>query len=160
MTARPKRYKIPVYEVRLVKCRRSLSLAEPALANSHQAARTLHAMLGSSDREQFVALFVNGNHDITGAHVIAVGSQQGIVTIDIRTVFRAAIAHCACAVILGHNHPSGNPAPSSEDITTTAGLLRAGKMLNMPILDHVIVTRDPARYHSMSDEQTLPKVTS
>ncbi len=55
----------------------------------------MHNMLGLTDREHFAALFLNGNHTVTGAHIIAVGGQHGIGTIEARTVFRAAIAACA-----------------------------------------------------------------
>jgi DNA repair protein RadC len=65
----------------------------------------MHAMLGLTDREYFAALFINGAHQVTGAHVVAIGGQQGIGTIEARTVFRAAIAACAVALILGHYVP-------------------------------------------------------
>jgi DNA repair protein RadC len=58
------------------------------------------------DRDHLAALFVNGTHQITGAHVIAVGAQHGIGAVDVRVVFRAALAACANAIVLGHNHPS------------------------------------------------------
>jgi DNA repair protein RadC len=148
--------KIPVYEVRLVQARRSLRLAESVVSHAGVAAWTMHTMLAMTDREHFAALFLNGTHQVTGAHVIAVGGQHGIGTIEPRTVFRAAIAACASAIILGHNHPSGDPAPSAEDITTTAKLMAAGKLLGIPVVDHIIVTRDSRRFHSMMSHGTLP----
>jgi DNA repair protein RadC len=151
-------HKIPVYEVRLVQSRRPLRLAEQIVSQSDAAAKTMHCMLGLTDREHFAALFVNGNHHVTGAHVIAVGGQHGIGTIEARTVFRAAIAACASAVVLGHNHPSGDPAPSPEDIATTAKLMLAGRILGIPVVDHVIVTRDSRRWHSMYAQGTLPRL--
>jgi DNA repair protein RadC len=69
-----------------------MRLAEPTASDSKQAARTLHAMLALTDREHFAALFLNSNHGITGAHVVAVGGQHGVGTIEPRTVFRAAIS--------------------------------------------------------------------
>jgi hypothetical protein len=62
-------------------------------------------MLGLTDREHFAALFLNGMHQVTGAHIVAVGGQHGIGTIEARTVFRAAIAACASGVVLGHYVP-------------------------------------------------------
>jgi DNA repair protein RadC len=149
-------HKIPVYEVRLVKVRRPLRLAESIVPEANSAARTMHAMLGLTDREHFAALFLNGKHHVTGAHVIAIGSQHGIAAIDARTTFRAAIAACASAIVLGHNHPSGDPSPSPEDLATTASLMKAGRILGIPVLDHVIVTRDSRRWHSMLEHGTLP----
>jgi len=148
--------KIPVYEVRLVQARRSLRIAEAVVPDASYAGRTMHALLGLTDREHFAALFLNGMHRVTGANVIAIGGQHGIGTIEARTVFRAAIAACASAVILGHNHPSGDPSPSPEDIATTAKLMAAGKVLGIPVVDHVIVTRDSRTWHSMSSRGTMP----
>jgi hypothetical protein len=75
---KPTLQKTPVYEVRLVPARRALRVAESTASNEELAARTLHAMLGLTDREHFAALFLNCQHRITGAHVIAIGGQQGI----------------------------------------------------------------------------------
>jgi DNA repair protein RadC len=148
--------KIPVYEVRLVQARRSLRIAEAVVPDASYAGRTMHALLGLTDREHFAALFLNGHHHVTGANVIAVGGQHGIGTIEARTVFRAAIAACASAIILGHNHPSGDPSPSPEDIATTAKLMAAGKVLGIPVVDHIIVTRASRIWHSMSSRGTMP----
>ncbi len=153
---KPQLQRIPIYDVRLVQSRRSLRLAEPVVAHAYTAARTMHAMLGLTDREHFAALFVNGTHQVTGARVIAVGGQHHIGGIDARTVFRAAITACAAGLILGHNHPSGDPTPSEEDISTTAKLIAAGKVLGIPVVDHIIVTRDSRRFHSMLSSGTLP----
>jgi len=148
--------KVPVYEIRLVQSRRPLRLAEATLPDAEYAGRTMHAMLGMTDREHMAALFINGLHRITGAHVIAIGGQHAIGTIEPCTVFRAAISACASALILGHNHPSGDPTPSKEDIATTARLMAAGKLLGIPVMDHIIVTRDSRRFHSMLTRGTLP----
>jgi DNA repair protein RadC len=155
-TRRPQLQKIPVYEIRLVQSRRPLRLAEGTVSDADLAARTLHVMLGLTDREHFAALFINGTHRITGAHVVAIGGQQGIGTIECKTVFRAAITACAVAIVVGHNHPSGDPSPSAEDIATTAKLMAAGTLLGIPIVDHIIVTRDSRRFHSMLSRGTLP----
>jgi DNA repair protein RadC len=113
-------------------------------------------MLGLTDREHFAALFLDGHHHVTGANVIAVGGQHHIGTIEPRTVFRAAISACASGVILGHNHPSGDPTPSPEDIATTRALMAAGRVLGIPVVDHIIVTRDSRRWLSMFQHGTLP----
>jgi DNA repair protein RadC len=155
-TAKPKLTKVPVYQVKLVQAR-PLRLAEATVSDAELAGRTMHAMLGLTDREHMAALFVDAHHHVTGANVIAIGGQHGIGTIEPRTVFRAAIAACAAAIILGHNHPSGDPTPSPEDIATTRHLMAAGKVLGIPVLDHIIVTRDSRRWHSMATRGTLPE---
>jgi DNA repair protein RadC len=153
---KPTLQKIPIYEVRLVQSRRPLRLAEATVSDGELAARTMHAMIGLTDREHFAALFLNGAHRVTGAHVVAIGGQHGITNIEARTVFRAAITACASGVVLGHSHPSGNPMPSPEDIATTAKLMTAGRILGVPVVDHIIVTRDSRRWHSMLSHGTLP----
>ena len=151
-------HKVPVYEVRLVQSRRPLRLAETTLSDATTSAHALHALIGLTDREHFAALFVNGHHHVTGAHIVAVGAQHGIPSLDVRVLFRAAICACSSALVIGHNHPSGDPMPSAEDLATTAHFMRAAKILALPILDHVIVTRDRARFHSMFQRGTLPCV--
>ena len=155
--SKPRFQKIPVYEIRLIQSRRPLRLAEATVSDGQLAARTLHAMLGLTDREHFAAVFLNGHHQVTGAHVVAIGGQHGIGTIEARTVFRAAITACASGIVLGHNHPSGDAYPSPEDIATTAKLMAAGRVLGIPVVDHIIVTRDSHRWHSMLSKGTLPK---
>ena len=150
--------KVPVYEVRLVQSRRPLRLAETTLTDAHTSARALHALIALTDREHFAALFVNGHHQVTGAHIVAIGAQHAIASIDLRALFRAALAACSSAVVLGHNHPSGDPTPSPEDIVTTKHIMLAGKILCIPVVDHVIVTRHANRYHSMFERGTLPAV--
>jgi DNA repair protein RadC len=150
--------KVPVYEVRLVQSRRPLRLAETTLANAATAASALQALIALTDREHFAALFVNSNNHVTGAHIVAIGAQHAIASIDVRAIFRAALAACANALVLGHNHPGGDPKPSREDLTTTAQIMRGGRILCLPVLDHVIVTRDPHRYHSMHERGTLPRI--
>ncbi len=151
-------YPIPVYEVRLVKARRPLMLAAPTVADNATAARALHGLIAMTDREHLACLFLNGNHEVTGAHIVAIGAQPNIGHVDVRVLFRAAIAACASAVVVGHNHPSGDPSPSNEDIAATAGMMRAGRALSIPVLDHVIVTRERSRFYSMHRSDTLPKI--
>jgi DNA repair protein RadC len=155
-TRKPTLQKIPVYEVKLVQSRRPLRLAETTASDGELAGRTMHAMIGLTDREHLAILFLDGRHHITGAHVAAIGGQHGIGTIEARTVFRAAITACASGLVLGHNHPSGDPTPSPEDIATTAKLMAAGRILGIPVVDHIIVTRDSRRQHSMLSRGTLP----
>ena len=149
--------KIPVYEVRLVQTRRPLWVAEAAVSRPEHAARTLHALFGLSDREHFATLFFDGAHNVTGIHVVAIGSQHSVGGLDPRVVFRAAIAAHASAIIIGHNHPSGNPEPSRPDLAITTALTAAGKLLDVPILDHIIVTRDATRWYSMAEHGMLPQ---
>ena len=151
MTAPELLQSVPVYDVRLVRARKPLRLAESTCDHALAAARTLHALIGMTDREHFVALFLNAHHAIVGAHVVGIGATSRIATIEPRTVFRAAIVACAGGIVIGHNHPSGDPTPSDDDVSTTRTLCEAGKVLGVPVLDHVIVThRVPEPYQGRS----------
>lgn len=156
----PATRKIPVYEVRLVQARKALRLAEDTLSDSHTSARALHALIGLSDREHFACLFINGQHRVTGAHIAAIGGQHTIANLDVRGLLRAGLAACAAGLILGHNHPSGLASPSQEDIAATAKIMRAANIIGIPVLDHVIVTRDEFVYYSMFRQGSLPNVPS
>ena len=149
------RHAIPVYEVRLVPSRRPLRLAEETVPESGSAARVAHALIGRNDREHLACLFLNAQHRIVGAHIAAIGGQHVIGTVDVRVILRAALAVCASSMILTHNHLGLDPSPSQDDITTTAKIMRAAEILTIPVVDHVIVTRDSARYHSMLERGTL-----
>lgn len=151
-------HRIPVYDVRLVQSRKPLRLAETSLDHSANSANALHALIGLADREHFVCLFINVRNDIVGAHIAAIGAQHAINAIDPRAILRAALAACASAMVIGHNHPSGDPTPSSQDLATTANLMQAANIIGIPVLDHVIVTRYAGRYHSMFESGTLPRV--
>jgi DNA repair protein RadC len=149
-------HKVPVYEVRLIQSRRPLRLAETSLDHSDAAARALYALIGATDREHFACLFINTRNSIVGAHIAAVGAQHMIGAIDPRVILRAALAACASAMIVGHNHPSGDPTPSAEDLEATASLIRIARIVGIPVLDHVIVTSNADCYHGMFQRGTLP----
>jgi DNA repair protein RadC len=146
---------IPVYDLRLVRARKPLRIAEGHANCAAQAAYALHSLIGMTDREHFACLFVNGRNAIVGAHIIAIGGSSSIF-LDPRTVFRAAIVGQAHALILGHNHPSGDPSPSPDDLRTTRDLAESGRTLALPVLDHVIVTRDASRWKSLRDAGLMP----
>lgn len=91
-------------------------------------------------QEHFLSLTLNGAHEVIESRVVTVGlltSSQ----VHPREVFADAIADRAAAVILAHNHPSGNLDPSPEDLALTRQLVEAGKILGIEVLDHVIVTK-------------------
>ena len=84
-----------------------------------------------------LALLNSKNH-VLALPTISVGSLNATI-VHPREVFREAIAHSAAAVILVHNHPSGDPTPSQDDINLTTKLAAAGKLLDIAVLDHVII---------------------
>jgi DNA repair protein RadC len=100
--------------------------------------RHFHARLRDAPHERFLVLLLDGRHRV----IREVVTSQGTLTASLvhpREVFRPALREAAAALILVHNHPSGDPAPSREDREVTVRLARAGDILGVPVLDHVIV---------------------
>src|ERR1051325_8526391 len=90
------------------------------------------------ERECFAVLLLNTRRRIKGHHLASIGTLDTIL-VDPRSVFRAAVIAGAAAVVLMHNHPSGEAQPSEADIKVTRDLIRAGQLLKIEVLDHVIV---------------------
>lgn len=104
-----------------------------------RVAAAVRALIGpGEEREHFIAFFVDMRHKIKSVSVISIGTLSCSL-VHPREVFRPAIVAGAAAVILAHNHPSGDCTPSSEDRESTRRLVKAGELLGIPVLDHVIV---------------------
>jgi len=88
--------------------------------------------------ERFVALLLNGKHRVMGFAEVSRGTLTSSL-VHPREVFAPALRELAAALIVAHNHPSGDPEPSMEDIEVTKRLSEAGKILGVPLLDHIIV---------------------
>lgn len=101
-------------------------------------------------KESFYAMYLNRNNKILGIHKVAEGGICGTV-VDVRCVFQVALKANACSVIVSHNHPSGNEIPSEADKTITRKIKEAGKFLDIPLLDHLIILPDEG-YTSFADE--------
>ena len=106
-----------------------------------------------TDKEAFWALLLDGKHRLMAANLVSVGTLTASL-VHPREVYRPAIAQGACAIILVHNHPSGDPDPSPQDLALTERLVAAGALLDIRILDHVIVGR--GRYTSLRDAGLWP----
>ncbi len=89
-------------------------------------------------QEHFLVLSLNSKNQLVFTSRVAIGTQTRVI-LHPREVFREAIRHSASRIILVHNHPSGNPAPSIEDRTLTERLIEAGRILLIPVADHVII---------------------
>lgn len=108
-----------------------------------------YAMCG---KEHFVMITLNGGHEIIKIHLISVGTVNKTI-IHPREVFREAIKENASSIVICHNHPSGNCAPSDEDIETTKYLIEASNLIGIPILDHIIFDCDS--YYSFLEHEFL-----
>ena len=94
--------------------------------------------LSSSDREHFMILHLDTKNRVIKDEIVSVGALTGTIAHP-REVFKSAIKESAHSVILVHNHPSGDPTPSDEDLKMTERLLEAGEILGIKVLDHVII---------------------
>jgi DNA repair protein RadC len=99
--------------------------------------------------ESFLVLLLNRANHVLGCLRISQGGITGTV-VDVRIVFGAALKAAACGLILAHNHPSGNLNPSMSDRELTRKMVDAGKLLDINVLDHLIVTQ--SGYYSFADE--------
>ena len=98
----------------------------------------------SSDREIFAVMLLNTKNRVIGINVVSIGSLSASV-VHPREVFKAACLANAANIILTHNHPSGDPAPSKEDISITSRLVQAGRLMDIPVLDHIIIGDNTGR---------------
>lgn len=91
-------------------------------------------------REHFLALYLDGRHRPLAHQIVSIGTATASL-VHPREVFQPAVLAGAAAIIVGHNHPSGDPSPSVEDHSVTRRLARAGEVLGIRVLDHVVWTR-------------------
>ena len=109
-----------------------------ALRGPADVFRHFHPTLRDAPHERFLVVLLDGRHRVLRHELVS----QGTLTASLvhpREVFRPALRESAAALVLVHNHPSGDPAPSAEDRDVTARLVRAGDLLGIPVLDHVVV---------------------
>jgi len=99
--------------------------------------------------EQFKVLLLNRANRVLGVYELSTGGVAGTVA-DPKLVFVAALKACASAIILSHNHPSGNLKPSVADLALTRKMKQAGEVLDITVLDHIILTSES--YYSLADE--------
>jgi DNA repair protein RadC len=111
-----------------------------AIDTAEKAAALLRPHLADKQKEHFIALLLDHRHQLIRLSPIAIGSLSATV-VHPRELFKEAIAASAAAVIIAHNHPSGDPTPSESDVQLTQRLVEAGRVLGIEILDHLIIGR-------------------
>jgi len=115
----------------------------PLLDTPESVAKAVREDLRFSTTESFRVLLLNTRRRLISFHTIADGTLDTIL-VHPREVFKPAITANASAIILVHNHPSGDPTPSEADVKVTRDLIRAGQLLKIDVLDHVILGRKTA----------------
>lgn len=112
--------------------------SNPAIRSPRDAADLLMEQLRYLQKEHFVCLFLNTKNHVIAQETLSIGSLNAAV-VHPREVFRAAIKCSSASLICAHNHPSGDPTPSPEDIKLTKRLLEAGEIVGIEVLDHVVI---------------------
>ena len=143
---------ISTFRVTLVKDR-SVSFEQCCLSNSAQARPIVRKLIeehGQSDREQFCVILLNAKNQIIGLSIISSGCLIS-TTVHPREVLKPAIIANSAAMILCHNHPSNDPAPSQEGIAVTKTIVQAAKIMGILVHEHLIINLEDSQYYSFAD---------
>jgi DNA repair protein RadC len=127
--------------------------ARTAVHSSMDAFRVIRPNLMDLSHEEFWVILLNRSHHVITKRQVSRGGISGTV-VDPRLIFKWAMEKLASAIIVAHNHPSGQLKPSRTDLRLTRKLIKAGELLEIPVLDHLILNGES--YLSFSDEQLIP----
>lgn len=111
----------------------------PVLDSPGRVLEQVPQAVRSGKKEHLLAFYVNARSQLIHQETVSIGTLSASL-VHPREVFSPAVAHCAAAVIVAHNHPSGDCTPSAEDKDATRRLARAGELLGIPLLDHLVVS--------------------
>lgn len=104
--------------------------------------------IAEKKQEHLIAMYLNARHEMIAKEVLGIGSVNTAV-IEPREIFRPAFTSPCVGVLLAHNHPSGDPAPSDDDIRFTSRIQKAGELMGIMLLDHIIISK--TGYFSFSE---------
>lgn len=119
------------------------------ITSPHDAASFFMEKLRFLRKEHFMTLHLDTKHQVLGDEVVSIGSLSASI-VHPREIFKTALKRSAAAIICAHNHPSGDPTPSSEDLEVTKRLVSVGELLGVELLDHLII--GDKRYVSLREE--------
>lgn len=122
---------------------------KPKILGAEHVAKYLQTIFTDQNQELFVVLFINRQNEIIAEEVMFKGGVSATI-VDSKVIFRAACNHLASAIIVAHNHPSNNRTPSEADKKITQQLKKAGELLDILVLDHLVITADD--YFSFASE--------
>ena len=146
-------YRIPGFRISLTR-EPGVTLAErPSMEAPAQAAPILRQYIGDIDREVFVLAMLTVRHRVLGLHTVSVGCLTASL-VHPREVFKPAILSGSAALVIAHNHPSGDPEPSAEDLALTRRLAAAGSLLGIEVLDHLVIG-EAGRFVSLRERGAL-----
>jgi len=128
------------------------ALVKPKVTSSKAVFEIMQPIIGELMHEEFWLLYLNNSNKIIYKNKLSSGGITGTL-VDVRMLFKKALELSAVAVILSHNHPSGNLKPSKADIDLTKKIQEAGKTLDIKVLDHLIITEKD--YFSFADSNLM-----
>jgi len=123
------------------------------MRSSRQVVAFVRDRIALCTKEHFICMFLNARHQVTGYQIVSVGTAVAAL-VHPREVFQLAILQNASAIVIAHNHPSGDPAVSPEDLAITRRLCEVADVIGIEVIDHVIVGGD--RYTSFLDQRLPP----
>jgi DNA repair protein RadC len=144
-------YSIPLYKLSLIRDG-SVCAERKIVTKSDDLYPILREYYANHDREEMLVVLLDAKHKIIGINSVSTGSLT-LSIVHPRETFKAAIVSNCAAIILAHNHPSGDPAPSQEDRALTKRLKEGGELLGIPVLDHLVI--GDGRYVSFADQGWL-----
>lgn len=152
-----KEYHFYAYKLHMVKEKEIHFLSDQTIHNSFSGSELIKNVirrLGQTDRENFVVVMLNTKLKPIGTNLVSTGSLTRSI-VQPREIVKAALNMPCKALILGHNHPSGDPSPSMEDRLITLMTMASAHLFDLDILDHIIVDMDSDDYLSFADEKII-----
>lgn len=126
------------------------TVARKAIRHAQDAAEVFFGLLAGLPHEEIHVLYLNAKSDVLGSEMVAKGGMHGCA-ITAKDVLRGALLANASAIILAHNHPSGDPTPSAEDILVTKTIKLAGECVGLDVLDHLVVCPETRTFRSIDE---------
>lgn len=147
MKLRTSPYKV---RVMLVREKAQEKRARPIIKSPDDVYNLIGKDIRYLDREAMYTIYLDSRNKVLGTEMISLGTLNANL-IHPRELFKGAILISAASIILVHNHPSGEPAPSEDDIEITKRVVKAGKILGIDVLDHVIIGNGTGEYLSLKE---------
>lgn len=145
-------YRLAQVDVRLVLKESASLYSTESLSGPEQAARIMAEAMKDLDREMVCVVNMDNHLRPINYNVVSIGSLNAAV-VPVQNVFKSSILSNAGSIMLLHNHPSGEITPSSEDFEITRRLVEAGKLMDIPVIDHVIIGAGEGRRYSFREDQ-------
>ncbi|WP_214808575.1 MULTISPECIES: JAB domain-containing protein [unclassified Exiguobacterium] len=129
-------------------------LSYDPIRNSDTLATVARNLIGNKDQENFLVIALNSKNEVIGIHIAHV-RQLNSSLMHFREIFKILIMCNAASYALAHNHPSGTTVPSEEDVQATVRIIDAGHLIGIPLIDHVIVSKDFTREYSIRKHSVI-----